>query len=281
MMTLDMPFTVVEDKGSVYFDSFSDLDMRVNVSWGNMLPQLNHNKLYEVRGSLGAWQFRFGSAVYLNNTNTYIYNVKWNNGQRPLTGGLYNFRVLQSERKEVFGRTFCMIGDSITWWERGGDFRHLLRMAGLKYDFAGMNTDPYGYRHCGNGGFNTDQTLAIMNDIPVADTYFILIGTNDRGTPQRTYDNILKIVDGLKAKDCCCRVYVSTLLPRNDGFNTNNEVVNALLRGNTSLPSKTKLIDAYKVFASRPNWTTLLNDGLHPNANGYRTLVNGIIAELK
>lgn len=272
-MILDMPFTVVEDRGSVYFDTFSDNAMFINANKGDITNTLDRDKLYEVRGSLGAWQFRFGSCAFLYGTNTYIYNVQWNNGIRPQSQGLYNFRVLASERKEIFGRTFCMIGDSITWWERGGAFRNKLRLAGLKYDFAGRHTDPWGYRHEGNGGFNTDQTLAISSGLPLADTYFILLGTNDRIPAIETFDNLINLINILKTKDYCCKVYICTLLKRDDQFNIRNNEVNTLLRAAT-LPHKVKLIDA--------NLATVgLNDGLHPTDAGYQSLVNHIISDLK
>jgi len=279
-MILDMPFTVIEDKGSIYFDYFTNLSMMVNVSYDNLVPTLDKNKLYEVRGSLGAWQFRFGDAVYLTNTNTYIYNVQWNNNVRPQSAGLYNFRVLASEKKEIFGRTFCMIGDSITWWERGGDFRNLLRTAGLKYDFAGFHVDPWGFRHCGSGGFNTQQTLDIFATIPTADTYFILLGTNDQTTAQSTYDNLMFLVQQLRDRDACARIYLSTLLPRNDQFNALNNDINTLIK-NAPARNRLCIVDSGKVFTDQQNFNQYLNDGIHPNAVGYNLLVNGIVQGLR
>jgi len=60
----------------------------------------------------------------------------------------------------------CMIGDSITWAEFGDHWRKELLKHLPNLAFIGSHSACFGYSHAGEGGNNTNQVLARLNEIP-------------------------------------------------------------------------------------------------------------------
>ncbi len=186
------------------------------------------------------------------------------------------------EQPNYFGRTLDTVGDSITWFDDGKYFRCLLRDYGLTYDFKGAHTDPFGFGHDGEGGDTTDLVLQRMTSIAVADGYFLLIGTNDQITPEKTVANIKLIAALLKNKNANSTVYISTVLPRTDDLNQRNQKINALLKKQANFCDKCVLVDLGGMFYSTPNWPNyFLPGGLHPNYKGYELMANYLTPLLK
>ena len=185
--------------------------------------------------------------------------------------GIYLVIKEATSRKKIFKKSMDTIGDSITWWSKGRFFRCLMRDNGLLYDFVGSHTDIFGFGHDGEGGNTSAEVLGRLDSIPYADSYFLLIGTNDRITAQKTIDHIVEIAKKLGAKHNSS-VYISTLLPRADKYNQRNQEINEMLISYGVICSKCHVIDLGGAFYALPNWQSYLADGLHPSLKGYIVL---------
>jgi GDSL-like Lipase/Acylhydrolase family len=116
----------------------------------------------------------------------------------------------------------CMIGDSITWAEYGDHWRKELLKHLPNLAFVGSHTACFGYSHAGEGGNNTGQVLARMDEIPDCPYYSLLIGTNNNNVQERenvipnaqtTAQDIIEIVSKLLAKESVKKVFLSSLMP--------------------------------------------------------------------
>lgn len=279
--------------GEYSFDQFGLSSIRFSKSEGDLTDKVlydrektnfNFDGLYRVSNASNEWFFRFGGQAYDHDEvgGTFLYDIQWSDGKYPSEGGKYNVDVVLKKKnnntkfaKET--RKMTMVGDSITWWQKGEYFRCYLTQAGLGFDFVGSRTDTFGFAHDGEGGNKTTDVLKRIKYIPVSDVYFLLIGTNDRYSASVTAGNIFKIANELHNKNKKSTVVISTLLPRKDEFNQRNNDINAILKRNVLACSYCKLIDLGGMI-SNVNWEGLLEtDGLHPNVKGYQTL-SGIIA---
>lgn len=60
------------------------------------------------------------------------------------------------------------------------------------YFFVGSNRDVFGYPHEGEGGNHTKDVVNRLSEIPLADVYTVLLGTNDyNGGVKNAFDNLL------------------------------------------------------------------------------------------
>lgn len=268
------PAYVKEDFGNITLSATSSNSIWLSPGMGDKTAIFNYNDLYEVTDSIGSRYFRLNGRVY-NHTGTgqtFIYDLAYGFGVVP-PAGTYRLKSYTNDRKSVFGRTLDTIGDSITWWQYGRYLRCLMRDSGLKYDFSGNNYDVFGFQHDGNGGAKTTNVLANMSSIPVSDSYFVLIGTNDQTTAIDTFNNIVEISQELHNKNACAKIYISTLLPRNDAFNGLNQSINTLLKDYTGWCSKCNLVDLGGYIYGISNWQSyFMADGLHPNYAGYQII---------
>ncbi|MFA6104744.1 MAG: GDSL-type esterase/lipase family protein [Victivallaceae bacterium] len=116
----------------------------------------------------------------------------------------------------------CMIGDSITWAQKGDCWRKELLARLPNLAFVGTHTAMFGYSHAGEGGNSTGQILARMKYIPDCPYYSVLIGTNNNGVKkaeliesksQQTAEEIIKIVNELLKKKGVEKVFLSSILP--------------------------------------------------------------------
>jgi len=182
--------------------------------------------------------------------------------------------TLSKERIPKHYKTLDTIGDSITWAHDGEKLRCMLDEQNIGYDFSGYYLDKYGYRHDGHGGDTTIDVLNRVGTIPKADIYSILLGVNDNRfkSPIKTYVNLMKIASKLYEKNKKAIIYISTLLPITKESNKFNDEVNSLLRNGLNCQN-CKLIDLGYYFESQPNWEKLLVDGVHPNLDGYKVIV--------
>lgn len=239
----------------------------------------NFNYLYKISMYGKVYSFRFNYREF--NNQTILRGVQWENNKVPPTAGTYYIEAYTAKKTPIYNKTMATIGDSITWSLYGSYMRCLLIDNGLPYDFIGTKTDTFGFPHEGEGGNNTFDALNRVEKIPYADSYFLLIGTNDINyTANQTVENIATIADKLLEKNPNALIYISTLLPREDYLNERNLQVNALLK-NKKWSSNIKILDVGGDFYANENWESLLLDGIHPNFKGYNVISQSIIKQLK
>lgn len=261
--------------GSIKFATFNSSFIWLDASMGDRTASFNTNMDYEVVTGAGSYYFRLNGEAYnpTGTNQTYIYDLAWAFNMVPPAAGTYVVNAYNSTQNPVFYRYIDTIGDSITWWQQGRFFRCLMRDSGLHYDFKGTQTDVFGFNHDGEGGDTTTDVLARMASIPVSDAYFVLIGTNDHTTAAATATNIATISTQLSVKNPCAKIYISTLLPRNDTYNTLNQSINALLLSHGSFCNNCTVIDTGGYLYSQSNWATYLDaGGIHPTYAGYQLL---------
>ncbi|WP_419419670.1 SGNH/GDSL hydrolase family protein [Legionella sp. D16C41] len=251
------------------------LDLKA-VNATSISPKLTQNiftnldDLYGLTKNNKTWFFRINSLISaLPNDNIYL--VTWANNDIPPIG-TYEIAAYDATRKPKFKHTLDTIGDSITWVGNGKYLRCLLRDQGLAYDFKGSHIDPFGFGHDAEGGDTTENVLARINKIPTTDAYFLLIGTNDRVAPEMTVNNILQIAKQLSAKNKQAKIYISTLLPRNDDYTDHSQAVNKLLLQTKNICPNCVLVDVGGDFYALKNWQQYLPDNLHPSFEGYVAL---------
>ena len=187
-------------------------------------------------------------------------------------------------RPILFNKTISTIGDSITWQGEAQYFRCLMRDNGLQYEFVGTHTDPFYFQHEGEGGNTTLQILERINQIPVADAYFLLIGINDilQNVPESVIvSNIITISNSLYQKNNNAKIYISTLLPINYPQNNKVQKVNLLLLSKSKICPTCTIIDIGNQMYHQSNWPSYFIEGIHPNKNGYEFLSKTIVPYIK
>lgn len=173
-------------------------------------------------------------------------------------------------------RNVAMIGDSIFWGE-GHGLRGRLSALNPHVRFVGSIRDSEGFRHEALPGESTRDVLDRAYRIVEAETYVILIGTNDRLTADESFENIRAIIGQIRSKSPESVVQVLTPLPRSDmpKLDVRNEQVAASIRQwiESTGDERLRLIDARREFEATTSWESLLEDGLHPNDSGYARLI--------
>ena len=175
----------------------------------------------------------------------------------------------------------CMIGDSITWAEYGDHWRKELLKHLPNLAFVGSHTACFGYSHAGEGGNNTSQVLARMDEIPDCPYYSLLIGTNNNNVQRHekviqnakeTAKEIIEIVKKLLAKNDTKKVFLSSLMPcytDNPLRDLCNHETNKILR-DKKFPSRVVWVEYEKPVRKIKNWEDIIL--LHPTAEGYAAI---------
>jgi hypothetical protein len=184
----------------------------------------------------------------------------------------------------------CMIGDSITWAQKGDCWRKELLARLPNLAFIGTHTAMFGYSHAGEGGNSTGQVLARMKDIPDCPYYHLLIGTNNNGVPkaelieersQQTAADIIKVVHELLKKKGVEQVFLSSILPcatDNPFRDQCNSATNKILRekfADAFPKDKVVWVEYETPIRQHKGWEQKIF--LHPNEEGY-ALVGEITA---
>ena len=185
----------------------------------------------------------------------------------------------------------CMIGDSITWAERGDWWRKELLKRVPNLAFVGTHTAMFGYSHAGEGGNSTGRVLLRMKYIPDCPYYNVLIGTNNTGvkkpelidsTSRKTADDIIKIVNELLKKKGVEKIFLSSILPcstPNPLRDQCNSATNKILRAEfdkTFPKDKVVWVEYETPIRQVQGWEKKIF--LHPNEDGY-ALIAGITAK--
>jgi hypothetical protein len=181
----------------------------------------------------------------------------------------------------------CMIGDSITWAEKGDFWRKELLERLPNLAFIGTHTAMFGYSHAGEGGNSTNAVLARIRFIPDCTYYSVLIGTNNNGVKnaeliesksKQTAEEIITIVNELLKKKGARTVFLSSILPcatDNPFRDQCNSATNKLLRESLDkrFPKDQVVWVEYEIpIRQVQGWEKKIF--LHPNEAGYELVAN-------
>lgn len=289
-LNLDLTFepTVLYNLGTYQVDQTTKSSIVFNQNAGNITDPVlydriqnnfNFDNLYRVTTQSGKiYYFRFGWGLF--DVNSVLRYVQWANGNMPSETGIMKFDLVSQEIVQTGNIEISTVGDSITWSGEGEALRIKMAVSNTNLKFVGSRTDTYGYGHEGEGGNNSQKVIDRIPSIKPSDNYFVLIGTNDRISPEQTLSNIKKIAAGLLTKKINTTVYFLTLLPRNDIYDEKNKTINDLLRTwiTTEKNTQIKLLDIEPDFRNIVNWQKLIPDNVHPSAAGYDQLARIILS---
>ncbi len=270
----------------------SEGNLRDDVYFDRRENNFHFDGMYRIRKDGKIFYFRSGYQ-WFHKDRTYLLWVYWIDNKYPETEGKMYFDVVSVPLIQKGSVSITTVGDSITWAHYGQYYRYKLWQLNTNYRFIGSRTDIFGFGHEGEGGDVTPYVLKRMDDIvPNSQNYILLIGANDIKLDsfsfEKTFNNIVTIVNKLKDKNRYCRIFVCTILPCNSEIFVNknkmtiddyNQKVNVLLRKKYSSGSvkRVTLINTEKLFRSKKNYLDLLFwDGLHPNHIGYGLLAQEV-----
>lgn len=220
---------------------------------------------------------------------------------RLLFGGILLF-VLIVDTVSAAPPRLLPLGDSITegypapfYFSYRGTLQRLLGMGA--YDFVGPFRNGVGdgdYDHSAVSGQETPQILNRLRqnltnelaDAPSGSVVLIHAGTNDvlnGNSIESTIANIRAMVDAIVQHDAQIGIYVSTIIPIDGPANARAQELNSEIRSyvaSAHIP-QLYLVDQYAAFVSQPDWqTTLMVDGVHPNAKGYDVMAETFAAAM-
>jgi lysophospholipase L1-like esterase len=248
------------------------------------LPVNFRDELYvsfEVKGALSASAIQafpgssYRSGAYASTTGA-LGGVTW---QRAI--GLATIEVEAPAR-----RAFLAIGDSIT--EGYIDTFNDMRNAWPALVEAQLGVPVVNSGVSGQGFYGALMTLdQEVLAVPGVTDCLILLGTNDLSavTDEELQDRMTQMFDRLQPY---CRLWVSTLLPKEKANHGDYEVVkasrlvfNAWLRGQT----RAQVIDLEAVTRSPDNVHLFIDglevDGIHPSAEGHRVMASEVVRVLR
>lgn len=188
-------------------------------------------------------------------------------------------------------KKILLAGDSIIKGEVGsspvGGFRDDLDnlLKSFDFDFVGGEVLGSGFdsQHEGHAAWTTDSVDVHIGDWLTSftpDEVLILVGTNDisLGIPNATIiSNLERIVDQINAFPSPIRIYLSALIPRNDGKDVTVTSLNVSIESSVSVMKGQGVniffTDPNSAFKANPNWITdYMFNNLHPNNLGYNIL---------
>ena len=175
-----------------------------------------------------------------------------------------------------------MVGDSITHrWEReGGEGRELF--AELKKTYKILNL--------GYGGDRTEHVAWRMENGELegykAKLFTLMIGTNNGGRDVKGIAaGVKRILDDIRGKHPESKIVLMPIFPRgekpDDKFRTANEKVNAIIKGYADGETVLWLDFNSKLLDEKGDTKRLMNDRLHPNADGYKVWLDAILPHFK
>ena len=117
-------------------------------------------------------------------------------------------------------QTVSTIGDSRFVSHGSSKLRYYIdQKSKNRFTFVGSLTDQYDYGHDAVGGHNSQDLINRYDDIPLADIYVIMFGTNDRDL-QTSINSISFIITEKLAQGS--KVFYCAEIPRTDGGDGNH-----------------------------------------------------------
>lgn len=268
----------------IYFDEIHG-ELTSPTMYNNVYPEFNFNNVYQIKDSSNnTYYFRFGWTLFYKN-QTIFTNVRWQNNIKPTpTKNFVNFDFSVVDIKFIqFGTlTMCTIGDSQTWWDKAQNLRKYINESYSDLIFIGSHTDVFGYDHEGEGGNNTTRLLKRINNIPTADYYSLLIGTNDWGSDiEATASNVLQITNHLIQLNPNAKIVYLTPIPTtSEDRDLFNQKLSKNLLAKFNNNDQITVLDLRREILKNKDWATvyLEPDGLHQSIEGVR-LMGQLIGE--
>ena len=233
-----------------------------------------------------AGMFAVGQSVEDGHTSDYAKGridvpVKRNDGHTKQYLNRHNSILSKIKRNESRHFDLVFAGDSITHnWGREGEKRHIYGLKVWEEEFAGMQV-----LNCGFGGDRVETLHWRLANGELngytADFFCILIGTNNRqNTSEEISGGIKALVELIKSKHPESKIILMTILPRNDIHppKVTEEIIDRVRGANPLIEAWAKKdkqivllnLDDKFMNADGTLRAKLFNDGIHPNAEGYR-----------
>ena len=248
------------------------------------------NSIYKVEDKFqNKFYFRFGWTSFSGNMTTFS-GLHWLKDNIIVTSDFEDYSVSKVAIDFLqYGEiSVCTIGDSQTWFQNAQSLRRKMNQYDGNLTFAGSNCDIFGYPHEGEGGNNSGQVLYRIENIPSADYFTLLIGTNDsKNGIEQTSSNVLSIINQLSTKYSTSKIiYLSPIPvtnPERDLFNIAlyKRVCDSLEAQNNT--SQILYLDLGGKMRKNENWSQeyLTSDGLHQNEKGVDFMANLVSEYLK
>lgn len=279
---------LIKKLGVFIIDSFTDSkvifdkiegDITDKILYDDKKDEFNFNGTYKITHlkTSKSYYFKFGWQNY--DTRSEFSQVNWLKNV-PIEHGKYQIDIVEVPFVQIGNISICTIGDSQTWYSQGKYLRKFMNDLNSDYLFVGSNQDVFGYPHEGEGGNHTKDVLNRISEIPLADIYTVLLGTNDyKGDVNNAFDNLTFITRRLLEKNSNAIVFYITPLPttdiKRDEFN--RELKEKFLSINEK---KIKVIYLGEYIRNYDNWNQFFSDGLHPNKLGYRIIATYLTLEI-
>ncbi len=245
-----------------------------SVLYDHIKGNFNFDGLYQAVSDEGVFYFRFGWQRCREDSSRFIF-LNWANHNYPKKLGMMKFAAVVMPIHQSGTYEISMVGDSLVWFNQGETWRIRMSKIYPQLRFIGSRTDTFGYGHEGEGGDDSRELLARLNNIIPSHHYLVMIGTNDGFEVEETIGNIKAIAKLLIQKTDKTRVTILTLIPRSDHYDWHVQAVNRKIlewKSSSSLPENLDFYDIGSSFRALPNWRSLLLDGIHPSSLGYQKL---------
>ena len=178
-------------------------------------------------------------------------------------------------------QTLSTIGDSRFISHGSSKLRYYINhKAKNRFVFVGSLTDQYNFGHDAVGGSNSQNLMDRYDDIPLADIYVIMFGTNDRDL-QTSVDTISFIITQKLAQGS--KVFYCAEIPRTDNGDGNHiartEIITEMFEGTPGF----EIIDLRTPMLNRDGSINLdyYHDHVHNNDQGARVMAAQIAIAIK
>lgn len=178
-------------------------------------------------------------------------------------------------------QTVSTIGDSRFISHGSSKLRYYINhKAKNRFTFVGSLTDQYNFGHDAVGGSNSQHLMNRYDDIPLADIYVIMFGTNDNDL-QTSVDTISFIITQKLAQGS--KVFYCAEIPRDDHGDGNHiartEIITQMFQGTPGF----EIIDLRSPMlnADQSINLNLYHDHVHNNDQGARVMAAHIAMAIK